>query len=237
MSFGFKGFKKNNAVEKNDTELEEIMAEIDSLERQLSLEERDLHRPIKKQMSLQEAIDAELLMAMEEVNEEVNEEISKVINEEASEAPTSTFSETETQTTPKVAVIEAMVLETITPFDKQELEDTTSSHQESYVPGEISKKIISLKEKRESSAASPTSSPVSFVESKVTGDVHFSFNLTLGESEVAVQIDTTNGIEIFAEDVEISINETQGCVISIKNGMNFTIPLSIEKNSLKKKAA
>lgn len=210
MSFSFKGLTKNNASIKNDTELDDIMAEIDNLERQLSLEERELHRPIKTaikpqaktEMSLQEAIDAELAEALEEV--------SSLVNEIETTATTTT---TMTNQTTEVRV-EAEIIPSNT-IAENEMEN-----------------VIGINDKKTTTATTTSS-----VESKISGEMNFSFNLTLGQIPVALQIDTTSGIKITAQDLQIFIDEEEGCVIKIKNGMNFTIPLSVEEISHKKKAA
>lgn len=82
-----------------------------------------------------------------------------------------------------------------------------------------------------------------FVAREETNSIQFQMSgqtelkLLIGPHETTLNLNTDRGIELSIADIKITINETQGCHIESKNGINFTIPLSIDVLEHKKKAA
>lgn len=162
----------------NDSELQDIMSEIENLEKEFVVE--------TSPMSLQEKIDAEL-----------DRELS------ATQAET---------------VVEA-VRET---------------------PKEAAKQTVLTFEKP--MALAPVATPTSIsTSSEVTfaahGQMSFNLDFKVGQDTAKLVVDPIKGLIVTVSGVELCINEDSGCTVSMENGMTFTIPLSSQNKSLKKKAA
>lgn len=79
-----------------------------------------------------------------------------------------------------------------------------------------------------------TSSEVSFA---AHGQMSFNLDFKVGQDTAKLVVDPLKGLIVTISGVELCINEDSGCTVSMENGMTFTIPLSSQNKSLKKKAA
>lgn len=166
----------------NDSELQDIMAEIEDLEKEFVSEETP------SGMSLQEKIDAELAMELAEVEEE---ELMEETETEASTAP----------------VAEVLNFEKSAPATAKTIAPVT-----------------------------PTSS-TSEVAFSAHGSMALNLDFKVGTESAKLTIDPVKGLIVTLSGVELCISEDSGCTVSMENGMKFTIPLSSQNNSHKKKAA
>lgn len=78
-----------------------------------------------------------------------------------------------------------------------------------------------------------TGSEVSFA---AHGQMKLNLDFKIGEETATLTIDPVKGLVVMMTGVELCINEVTGCTVTMDNGMNFTIPLSSQDKSLKKKA-
>jgi hypothetical protein len=162
----------------NDAELQDIMAEIEDLEKDFVGEDSAVVTP----KSLQEKIDEEL----EEIGKiqvsavEINEEIAEEITEEIPHM-------------------------------------------------EVNNTVLAFEKKSE-----PNKSEVSFA---AQGQMALKLDFLVGSEAAQLSIDPIKGLTVILSGVELCINEVSGCTVSMENGMKFTIPLSSQANSLKKKIA
>lgn len=85
-----------------------------------------------------------------------------------------------------------------------------------------------------STPASSSSSGVSF---QAQGQMSLNLDFMVGQETAKLTIDPVKGLMITMSGVELCINEDSGCTVAMDNGMKFTIPLSSQVNSLKKKSA
>lgn len=169
----------------NDSELQDIMSEIEDLEKEFETQATE--------MTLQEKIEAELAMEMENA---------------VKTAPAAVVSE-------PVAIVEtpvvAPVVSQVLTFEKPIASPVTSPV-----------------------AATSTSSEVSFA---AQGQMSLNLDFKVGQESAKLFIDPIKGLTVTLSGVELCINEVSGCTVSMENGTKFTIPLSSQVNSLKKKAA
>jgi hypothetical protein len=80
----------------------------------------------------------------------------------------------------------------------------------------------------------PNSSEVSFA---AHGQMSFNLDFKVGQETAKLTVDPVKGLLVTVAGVEFCISEDSGCTVSMENGMKFTIPLSNQSDSLKKKAA
>lgn len=73
------------------------------------------------------------------------------------------------------------------------------------------------------------------IKLEMTGQTEM--KLMIGSYQAVINLHSTNGVELSLADIKIVINEKEGCHIESKNGINLTIPLSIDILEHKKKAA
>ena len=86
-------------------------------------------------------------------------------------------------------------------------------------------------------ASTHTSSSGSGVSFQAQGQMSLNLDFMVGQETAKLVIDPVKGLVVTLSGVELCINEDSGCTVSMDNGMTFTIPLSSQTNSLKKKLA
>lgn len=82
-----------------------------------------------------------------------------------------------------------------------------------------------------------TEIPKSEVSFQAHGQMSFNLDFKVGMDTAKLTVDPVKGLMVTVAGVEFCINEESGCTVSMENGMKFTIPLSNQMNSPKKKAA
>lgn len=82
-------------------------------------------------------------------------------------------------------------------------------------------------------SSTPTGGEVSFA---AHGQMKLNLDFKIGDETATLTIDPVKGLVVMMTGVELCINEVTGCTVTMDNGMNFTIPLSSQDKSLKKKA-
>ncbi|AUN97216.1 hypothetical protein DOM21_15580 [Bacteriovorax stolpii] len=86
-------------------------------------------------------------------------------------------------------------------------------------------------------ATTTTTTSTSGVSFQAQGSMALNLDFKVGEESAKLTIDPVKGLVVTVSGVELCISEDSGCTVSMENGMKFTIPLSTQTNSLKKKAA
>ncbi len=169
----------------NESELQDIMSEIEDLEKEFDIVE-------ETPMTLQEKIDAELAMELEEIAS------AEIITED---------------------VMDAM--------------DSIDSEEIAVAP----KSQVLVFEKNETSHSAPISNTLSEVSLAAHGKMSLNLDFKIGSETARLTIDPVKGLVVTMSGVELCINEDSGCRVTMENGMNFTIPLSSQTISTKKKSA
>lgn len=164
----------------NESELQDIMAEIENLEKEFETEPALAAEPIVvpvKKTNLQEEIEREI-------------EMSKEVSAEKKEA--------------LVAPVAAQP------------------------------KVLSFEKKSVPVSTKESSSEISFA---ANGQMNLNLEFKIGEESAKLSVDPVLGLVITMNGVELCINQEEGCKVSMKNGVNFTIPLTSSEPTSKKKTA
>lgn len=168
-------------VEKNfnESELQDIMAEIESLEKEFDTEEvvavaEPIVTPVRK-TELQNEIDRELEMSFVEKEEAEIESATKVLT-----------------------------------FDKKNTATTSTD------------------------ISGAKSSEISF---EAHGQMNLNLGFKIGDENAKLTIDPVKGLVVTMSGVKLCINQEDGCIVTMENGVKFTIPLTSAESNLKKKSA
>lgn len=148
--------------------------------------------------------------------------------------------ETETEVEPVVEMKAEPVVEPVIKSDLQseidrELEMSIMEREEQVkaVPAKAAPvpKVLIMEKK-------PTSPmPNSEISFEAHGSMNLNLGFKIGEENAKLIIDPVNGLVVSMSGVELCINQEHGCVVTMENGVKFTIPLTSEASSLKKKSA
>lgn len=190
-----------------------------------------------KMQSLQDQIDFELNQALSIIDSNVEEETifeQEIVEEtqmevdsefleltpEESTALLSNLLESNTETIENVHELASMIEETLDLIEQEEIMETEKINN-----------VVSLGATTKFVAREETNS----IQFQMSGQTEL--KILIGSYETTLNLNTDRGIELSIADIKITINETQGCHIESKNGINLTIPLSIDVLEHKKKAA
>lgn len=168
----------------NESELMDIMAEIEGLEQDFVAAEEVVAKPmvaVVAKTELQNEIDRELEMSLVEKEEE----------ELAQATPAVLTFEKKTTAQPTQAVAAAV-------------------------------------------ATPAASSEISF---EAHGQMNLNLGFKIGEESAKLTIDPVRGMIVTMSGVELRINQEDGCIVTMENGVKFTIPLTSSESNLKKKSA
>lgn len=83
-------------------------------------------------------------------------------------------------------------------------------------------------------AAPMASSEISF---EAHGQMNLNLGFKIGEENAKLTIDPVRGMVVTMSGVELRINHEDGCIVTMENGVKFTIPLTSSESNLKKKSA
>jgi hypothetical protein len=197
----------------NESELEDIMAEIESLESDFeeSVEPSTPHSdPIATiESSLENVVFHKPEELVFDSSKADKTDLQRVIDQELEAiAPLSNVEKVEEKVEVKVKAIEP----------------TASPENESVIAFEKTSNI----------APTHVSAPMSF---QASGNMNLNLNFKLGEEDATLFIDEVRGLVVSFKGVEVTLNELNGCTVTMENGINFTIPLTPSLRGPKKKVA
>jgi hypothetical protein len=69
------------------------------------------------------------------------------------------------------------------------------------------------------------------------GPMSLNLDFNIGHESAKLCIDPLKGLVVTLSGVQLCINEEEGCIVTMENGMKFTIPLSSWEKQPKKKSA
>ncbi len=221
----------------NEAELQDIMSEIESLEKEFEGTETIMAAPLKKDPVMEELMEsaAEAEMIEETFDEAVFDEgeldavlMDTDVEETIIAEPTPVAVATNN---PLQDVIERELAESLLKEKAEEIRQEI--HQEE-------KKVHVLNFDKPAPKTTPTTTPTTTKGSEVAFSAQGSMALTLdfkvGTENAKLTIDPTKGLTVTLAGVELVINETEGCHVVMENGMKFSIPLSSLEKSVKKAA-
>ena len=221
----------------NEAELQDIMSEIESLEKEFEGAETIMAAPLKKDPVMEELMEsaAEAEMIEESFDEAVFDEgeldavlmdtdIEETIIAEPAPVAVATNN-------PLQDVIERELAESLLKEKAEEIRQE--------IPEEKKVHVLNFDKPAPKAATTPTT-PTTTKGSEVAFSAQGSMALTLdfkvGTENAKLTIDPTKGLTVTLAGVELVINETEGCHVVMENGMKFSIPLSSLEKSVKKAA-
>lgn len=226
----------------NESELEDIMAEIESLENDFSTPEIAIAGVVVE--------DSGMMAANVETAMESMEESHHTPEELRYDSSRHSKTDLQLEIEREIALIDEKLIASTTDDSVE-----TSASVESVVVAPVVSEVVGVKEEipeMESTViafekkASPqlVSSPV--VESSTgkkemsftaSGAMAFTLNVNVGSEVAKLYIDETKGLVINMSGVEVCLNDVTGCSVTMENGINFNIPLTSKENNSKKKTA
>jgi hypothetical protein len=227
----------------NESELEDIMAEIESLESDFETPEEHIkHNETLKYDSskasvtdLQKEIDRELeLVAKLKAAESDDSEV----DDDDDEIPLSV----QNAIIPEVEAAENVFEEVLSPAAPSTTSTFTTPAPtpkpiETFVTNNLTEesKIIPFDSSFENAFCEfKSKSEMSF---NASGSMNLNLSFNVGDEEAKLNVDAYNGITVTMKGVELRINELHGCTVKMENGVSFNIPLTAKESSSKKKAA
>lgn len=173
------------------------------------------------------------------MDDSIFDEADEILGEDSSTDEEKSFNESELQD----------IMSEIEDLEKEFEADTTMSLQEQIdaelesVTEEVATEVVStepvaqvLSFEKATPKTTTTKSSGGEVSFAAHGQMKLNLDFKIGEDTATLSIDPVKGLVVMMTGVELCINEVTGCTVTMDNGMNFTIPLSAQDKSLKKKA-
>jgi hypothetical protein len=208
----------------NDSELEDIMNEIESLEKEFV----DDGEKSPEELALKEAPTSSLQSEIDKEVESISEEMAPVA--ETTEAPVA-------ETT--VEAVTEEVVEEITEVKAEEMAEEVVAEIEAEIestpvieePAAVDN-VVSLPVSQSSESTSGAS-----MDFSASGSMDLNLNFKIGNETATLKVDGEAGLIVEMGGVEIKITETEGCSVTMEGGVNFNIPLTTSATDAKKKSA
>ncbi len=208
----------------NDAELQDIMNEIESLEKEFNEQEAS------EEPAAQFEEDN-----VQDYSEEITEDEIEAQTTESVEASSDSFDESydeemeapaaEAEFTEEDSAIEAEA-----EFTDEDFEDSTSMEDATETVEEASN-VVSMSSHR----AQTTSAPTGEMSFSGHGQMDFNMNFQLGSQEASLTVQDGK-LVVSVAGVELSLSE-EGCDVEMAGGVRFSVPLEAGAKSSSKKAA
>ena len=216
----------------NEAELQDIMSEIESLEKEFEGTETIMSVPLKKDPVMEELMEsaAEAEMLEESFDEAVFDEgeldavlMDTEVEEPIIETPTPMAVATNN---PLQDVIERELAESLLKENAEEIREEKKVH------------VLNFDKPAPKTTTTPatTTTKGSEVAFSAQGSMALTLDFKVGTENAKLTIDPAKGLTVTLAGVELVINETEGCHVVMENGMKFSIPLSSLEKSVKKAA-
>ncbi|EQC48160.1 hypothetical protein M899_2658 [Bacteriovorax sp. BSW11_IV] len=203
----------------NDSELEDIMNEIESLEKEFAVEGADeSETPMmeaSEDLAIEEAGTNGLQDVIDREVESIESELHSTMAEESDEVSAAADS--------FVDSIEDEV-EAVAQSDESVMEEV-----------EVVSNVVAFEPKKTTTTHTVTSGS-SDMNVQLSGQMNMAMTFPVGDSQAEF---TVNGGELSVQmnGMSISISENEGCTVTMENGVKFTIPLTTSSTHSKKSAA
>lgn len=228
----------------NDSELQDIMNEIESLEKEFVETAPTESLAVESPESL--VVNPEMVIKTD-LQKQIEEEMNAVFEDHALET-SENFSDTETVEMGSDLAVDTdlmeadEILESVEAFDEsiqeenipeEGMEEATFVHAEP-MENDIATNIIEMSShavasnfKEVTSSISSTQSPVSLA---CEGNMTLSMSFKLGSGDVKLNVRGEHGVTLSFAGVEVHMTENEGCVVEMENGVKFQIPLAEVKS-------
>ena len=210
--------KKHNESENeetgfNEAELQDIMSEIENLEKEFSDSPvQSSGEDVELSMVEDSLKVAPELVEKTDLQKQIDEEMSASFDNQVSEVDTS-------EAELSMDHVDTEMMEADEILGEVDVED--AAELESNVINMSSSVVSSVKPKINSNA------PVSLA---CEGNMTMSMSFKLGDGEVKLSVNGDQGVTLSFSGVEVHMTESEGCVVEMNNGVKFQIPLSEVKS-------
>ncbi len=207
----------DNTLEQNfnDAELQDIMNEIESLEKEFVEQEASEESSAQAETDIVQAEEPETIEAASEEDMTHEAETEVEASEDFEETPELEASQEDFQED-----------------DFQEEDFQEEAHAESDTDN-----VVSMEGHRTQASATSTSDSSSAGEMTFSGQGQMDFNMsfTLGEKQATLSVEDGK-LKVSVAGVELHLSE-EGCEVEMAGGVHFSVPLDSSTNSAGKKAA
>ena len=194
----------------NDAELQDIMNEIESLEKEF----------IEQEASEEPAAQTETDIVQASTSEESEMTSSDSVEATTEESPEASFDESESEETS---------MDRDTEFSDEDF-DESPAMEEGTVEAEADN-VVSMESRRSTTHTAPTGE-MSF---SGHGQMDFNMNFQLGSQEASLSVQDGK-LVVSVAGVELALSE-EGCDVEMAGGVRFSVPLDGQSKSSSKKAA
>lgn len=209
----------------NDTELQDIMDEIESLEKEFVTTDESASDAVALASTEMPELSKEELAVLEELDGV--DDIDQVDAQSLSLAPEE-IKRTDLQSSiddeVEVALLSKEIEEVSAGIESVSVASTSASED---VDNVISMPIYDSKKSSTVEAAAP-------VSMSATGQMCIDLKFQVGDEEAVVKV-SQSGVTVCLSGVEMTIDQTQGCTVEMAGGIKFNVPLH-SLNSAKKAA-
>jgi hypothetical protein len=207
----------------NASELDDIMAEIDNLEKDFISETEVASLVVAK---------AEVLAAPEAIQEVVSEPITEVVVEAIAEVVSEPIAEVAAETITEVvsepvAEVAAEIIVKAAPERIAEVDPapTVLAFEKKPIPVAMPAPL----------SVNPNNS--SNVSLSASGNMGLSLTFKIGDEDATLVIDQEKGLLVSFQGVELSLHAEKGCCVEMANGVSFSVPVQSGASASKKKSA
>jgi hypothetical protein len=184
----------------NEAELEDIMAEIENLEKEFEIETNESET---EDVAIMDEPVAEIAI-------EAKEAVTNAASVKKTELQTQIDRELEMSFIEKEEEELDKQAPAVLPFENKQTAAVTTN------------------------AIAPKASEISF---EANGQMSLNLGFKIGEDNAQLTIDPVKGLVVTMSGVKLTISHEDGCVVSMENGVKFSIPLSSVDTKQKKKSA
>lgn len=225
----------------NDSELEDIMNEIENLEKEFvedgEKSPEDLVITESKQNQLQDEIDKEVQSISSEMTPTATTE-GEVISDPVETQEVTMAEETTAEASEEIIeeTLDEVLDETIN--EAEEISDETIDEVADELVAEmeteeIENNVVELATAKETQSTEQGAN----MDFTASGTMDFNLNFKIGDEVASLKVDGDEGLTVEMGGVNIKITESGGCSVTLEGGVSFNIPLTGAGEAAKKKAA
>ena len=210
----------------NEEELQDIMNEIESLE---------------KDFSGDSSIDSEEASQSKESEEVEKPEVGDL---DLGHSDDSSSTENDLQSTIDAEIAELNAIQDIGGPEDESTEQvdqnqTPEGHSgECNLQADESENVVNISDEQPGPSAAlegaHAGAPVDF---SCQGEMNLNMKFSVGEKQAHLIIDKNKGLTVQLDGVQLNMNDSEGCIISLPGGVKFVVPLTSNEASATKKAS
>lgn len=206
--------KKHNESENeetgfNEAELQDIMSEIENLEKEFSDSPLESSGEGVELSMVEDSLKvAPEFVEKTDLQKQIDEEMSASFDNQLTEADTS-------EAELSMDHVDTEMMEADEILGEVDVEDVADLESNVIDMNSIAKPRVS------------SSAPVSLA---CEGNMTMSMSFKLGDGEVKLSVNGDQGVTLSFSGVEVHMTESEGCVVEMNNGVKFQIPLSEVKS-------